>query len=135
MVFSRPMKMLENTSRFSARARSWYRVSMPSVSASAGLAIFTSLPWKRIWPSSGWYTPEIILIRVDLPAPLSPRRPTTSPGNTCMSMRSTAVRPPNRFVSPRTSSIASAIYRPFPTRSGKNWSISTARMRIPPIAM
>ena len=39
----------------------------------------TRSPLYQISPSSGWKTPEIALIRVDLPAPLSPASATTSP--------------------------------------------------------
>jgi hypothetical protein len=38
---------------------------------------FTSFPSKYIWPVSGACAPDKIFIKVDLPAPLSPIRPTT----------------------------------------------------------
>ena len=43
-------------------------------------------------------------MRVHLPAPLSPSRPTTSPAFTPMLTLFTAVRPPNRLTMLRTSS-------------------------------
>src|SRR5512133_103601 len=51
-----------------------------------------------ISPSLGWYTPETILMKVDLPAPLSPIRPITWPGKTSMLTSLTAVKPPKRLV-------------------------------------
>src|SRR6478609_171076 len=64
-------------------------VSMPSFMADLGEAISTGLPSILISPRSGRCTPERILISVDLPAPLSPTRPHTSPGWTS---RSTPLR-------------------------------------------
>src|SRR5450432_1404041 len=51
---------------------------MPSRMAALGEAISTRSPSMRISPLSGRWTPDRILINVDLPAPLSPTRPTTS---------------------------------------------------------
>src|SRR5512147_3160376 len=73
-------------------------VSMPRSRASRGPAKVTGLPWKMISPSVGWYTPETILMKVDLPAPLSPSRPITWPGKISMLMSLTATRPPKRLV-------------------------------------
>jgi hypothetical protein len=42
--------------------------------------MWTSLPSQKIWPLSGVKMPEIALIVVDLPAPLSPTSAVTSPG-------------------------------------------------------
>src|SRR3954466_8176891 len=47
------------------------------------------------------------LMSVDLPAPLSPTRPTTSPGMISRLTSLTAVRPPKRLTRLRTESIAS----------------------------
>ena len=46
-------------------------------------------------------TQAIIRIVLVLPAPLGPRKPKLSPGATSKSMASTAVKTPNRLVSPR----------------------------------
>src|SRR5579872_1001242 len=51
---------------------------MPRRMAAFGEVISTRSPSIRISPWSGLWTPERILISVDLPAPLSPTRPTTS---------------------------------------------------------
>src|SRR4051812_27693908 len=48
--------------------------------------------------------PEMTLTSVDLPAPLSPTRPTTSPGMTRKSTPFSARTAPNRLVIPRSSS-------------------------------
>src|SRR3954451_5190752 len=64
-------------------------------------------------PSSGLFTPAIVFTSVDLPAPLSPTRATTSPGCTARSTSVSAWTAPNRLETPRSSStgalIASAI--------------------------
>src|SRR4249920_1658893 len=46
--------------------------------ASVVLRIFTLAPCMKISPLSGLRAPDRILIRVDLPAPLSPSNPTIS---------------------------------------------------------
>src|SRR6478672_8214584 len=45
----------------------------------------------------------MVLTIVDLPAPLSPTRPTTSPGCTAKSTRSNAWTGPNRLLTPSSS--------------------------------
>src|ERR1700735_2801068 len=55
-----------------------------------------------ISPTSSWKTPEIALIRVDLPAPLSPARATTSPGCTSSETPASAWTPPKCLVALRT---------------------------------
>src|SRR5688572_1903482 len=50
---------------------------------------------------------------VDFPAPLSPTRPTTSPGAISRSTPPTAVRPPNRLTMPRKESMGSTARLPF----------------------
>src|SRR5207302_9549173 len=45
--------------------------------------------------------PEMVLTRVDLPAPLSPTRPTTSPAATSKSTPSSACTAPNLLLTPR----------------------------------
>src|SRR4051794_21580496 len=50
--------------------------------------------------------PAIVLTRVDLPAPLSPTRPTTSPGSTAKLTRSRAWTGPNFLLTPSISSRA-----------------------------
>ena len=77
---SRPRNMFWTASRLSQRARSWYTVSIPHRLASAGEWNLTSRPSNEIVPASGRYTPDMILTRVDFPAPLSPTSATTSAG-------------------------------------------------------
>ena len=43
----------------------------------------TGAPSFRIVPESGWWAPEMILIKVDLPLPFSPRRPWISSAEQC----------------------------------------------------
>ena len=52
----------------------------------------------------GEWIPAIVFTRVDLPAPLSPTRPTTSPAWTAKSTRSRAWTGPNLLLTPSTSS-------------------------------
>src|ERR1700722_9889319 len=56
-----------------------------------------SLPQYLIVPVSGLCTPEIVLIKVDLPAPLSPAKASTSPGWRVNDTSLSAWRPPKRF--------------------------------------
>jgi len=58
-------------------------------------------------PEVGRRTPRAIRIRVVLPAPLAPMRPTTSPGLTSRSTSSRAASCPNRWPMPRTASSGS----------------------------
>ena len=59
---------------------------MPMSLASRGLPNTTSLPSIRTSPEVGLCTPESVLISVDLPAPLSPSRQSTSPAWTFSEM-------------------------------------------------
>src|SRR6185369_10194107 len=54
-------------------------------------------------PAVGASSPRIILIVVDLPAPLGPRNPVTCPGRTVNDKSSTATRSPYRLVRPTAS--------------------------------
>jgi hypothetical protein len=72
--------MFEAMSSEGATARSWYTVSMPARRASPGERNRTGFPSRRISPRSGWSAPESDLIKVDLPAPLSPITATISSG-------------------------------------------------------
>src|SRR5918993_949100 len=102
---SRPRKTFWATLRSGIRLISWYMVLIPAACDSRGSAKETSSPLKRIWPSSGLYTPVITLIIVDLPAPFSPTRACTSPGRSSKETSSRASTPGNRFVTRRTSRI------------------------------
>ena len=83
---SRTMPGFEPSIRFSStvsvgmRLRCWYTMPMPSSRPALGESMRTSRPSTWMVPLSGWYSPDRMLIRVDLPAPFSPSRHSTSPG-------------------------------------------------------
>src|SRR5215217_1982300 len=66
--------------------------------------MWTSLPSNTTRPPSGAWVPATHLIRVDLPAPLSPTRAITSPGRTWKSTSVSACTEPKLFEIPRSSS-------------------------------
>src|SRR5450631_2965849 len=70
---------------------------MPLSRASCGEENEIFRPSSSISPSSSWKTPEMALISVDLPAPLSPASATTSPGKTLSETLSSACTAPNCF--------------------------------------
>jgi hypothetical protein len=74
-----------------ATARSWYTVSMPRRRASSGPWNRTGWPSSSTSPSSGVMAPDSTLIRVDLPAPLSPITASTSPSRSSKSTPPSAV--------------------------------------------
>ena len=86
-----PRKKLRHTGISGTTARFWYTVAMPLSSASAGEPNVIGSPSTSSSPSVCWCSPEMILIRVDLPAPLSPRMPVTSPACTRRQMSLSAV--------------------------------------------
>src|SRR5258708_1558454 len=75
---------------------------MPSLAASFGPWMWTSLPSKRIWPLSATWVPATHLTSVDLPAPLSPTSAITSPLRTSKSTSVRACTEPNVFVMSRS---------------------------------
>src|SRR5271167_2923864 len=75
---------------------------MPLARASCGVANLIGLPPSRMSPSSWRNTPEIALMIVDLPAPLSPASATTSPGCTANDTRLSACTAPKAFDTLRT---------------------------------
>ena len=88
-------------------------VSIPSERVCATERSCTSSPLTKIVPLSGFWKPQMILISVDLPAPLSPISPRTSLRFRCMDTSSSARTAPKRFemCSTRITSTAS---RPLP---------------------
>src|SRR5689334_3133028 len=73
---------------------------MPASRASIGVRKVTGLPSSRISPLSGISAPESALIRLDLPAPLSPITARISPGYNSRSLPSIATTRPYRLVNP-----------------------------------
>src|SRR6056297_3732482 len=59
------------------------------------------LPQSETCPEVSGKAPEMRFSVVDLPEPLGPRSPTTSCSDTSNPIAFTAVRPPNRLVTPR----------------------------------
>src|SRR4051794_29422462 len=76
---------------------------MPWRVASCGVFSWTGSPSHRASYSSPGWIPAIALIRVDLPAPLSPTRATPSPAWTSKSTSVSASTAPNRLVTPLSS--------------------------------
>src|SRR4029079_8862280 len=74
--------------------------------------IATGSPLMRISPESGRWAPDSTFISVDLPAPLPPTRPTTSPGRRSMLTSSTACTPPKETRMLRISTIGPALTLP-----------------------
>src|SRR5262245_24682272 len=84
---------------------------MPCARASAGEAKWILVPSKVIAPLSGASTPLMILIRVDLPAPLSPTRPVISPAAISIETSLSATTAPKLLLIASARSSASAIRR------------------------
>src|SRR5919198_4725098 len=61
--------------------------------------------------------PAIVFTSVDLPAPLSPTSPTTSPGATSRSTSSSACTAPNLLLTPRSESKGLSAFISFLSRS------------------
>src|SRR5580692_2525231 len=57
-------------------------IPIPARRASCGVRSWTGFPSKRISPESAWYAPARIFMSVLLPAPFSPMKACTSPGQT-----------------------------------------------------
>src|SRR3954447_15561361 len=70
---------------------------MPSDRACSTERSSVSSPLMISRPSSGRWKPEMIFISVDLPAPLSPSSPSTSPWPRCRLISCSAVTGPNRL--------------------------------------
>src|SRR5438093_5030183 len=69
--------------------------SIPYSLASRGFVMFFVSPSIRICPESARWAPDRTFVSVDLPAPLPPTRPTTSPGKRSIVTSRTAWTPPN----------------------------------------
>src|ERR1700736_2988673 len=81
---------------------------MPKLMIRCGARPAISAPANFIEPADGGSVPESMLKIVLLPEPLGPIRPRISPCSTLNDTLLTAVKPPNRFTNPLTSSTAPA---------------------------
>src|SRR6218665_1081836 len=97
LVGSRPMKKLRVTDISGIIARSWNTVAMPAFMAWRGLSSTTSAPLTSMVPPEGLCTPDMVLMKVDLPAPLSPSRQWHSPAWMANETPDRAMMLPNRF--------------------------------------
>ena len=79
-VGSRPMKKVRVTLISGIIARSWNTVAIPASIASRGVAKSVRSPSNRISPFVGLCTPDMVLMKADVFAPLSPSRQWHSPG-------------------------------------------------------
>src|SRR3954471_22950273 len=98
---------------------------MPSERAWSTERSSTSSPLTTIRPSSGFWKPEMILIRVDLPAPLSPSSPRTSPLRRCRLMSRSAVTGPKRLATCSTRSTSSD------ARASSGWTTRSSAKPAP----
>src|SRR5699024_5619458 len=96
----RPRVMFSATLSWGTRFSSWWMVAMPWRSAALTSGSWTGAPSIRIRPPSGWWMPDIVLISVDLPAPFSPRRTSTSPARTWTVTSSITVTGPKDLLTP-----------------------------------
>ena len=96
-----PSSMFCTMSRLSHSARSWYTVAIPAWVASFGVRKCARCPCQTISPCDGSQMPEMVLIRVDLPAPLSPTRAVTCPAGMSRSIPLSACTGPKFFPMPR----------------------------------
>src|SRR5215211_1046489 len=103
---SRPRNRFSTTSRLSQSARSWYTVAIPSSTESFGSLMLTGRPSKRTSPLSAGLMPAIALTSVDLPAPLSPTRATTSPPWSSKFTSSSAFTGPKLLLTPSSAKTA-----------------------------
>ena len=87
------------TVKSSRRPPSWKMTpTRPAWTARSG-----EVPRSSIVPASGWVSPRTMSRVVDLPAPLGPRKATTSPDRMVRSRPLTATRLPNVLRRPRES--------------------------------
>src|SRR3954471_11898754 len=81
---------------------------MPSERAWSTLLGSYGSPRRNIWPESCFWKPQIVLISVDLPEPLSPSRPSTSPLRSVRLTSRRAVTGPKRLAMCSTRRTSSA---------------------------
>ena len=93
-----PAKMFSTTVTGSKDDNSWYITLMPLSRLSFGPAKTRDFPSITICPVSREYTPARIFIKVDLPAPFSPRSPSISPFFNSRVTSSRALTPGKFFI-------------------------------------
>src|SRR4051794_40628548 len=71
--------------------------------------MWTGCPWNRTLPPSVVWIPAIAFTSVDLPAPLSPTRATTSPARTAKSTPWSACTGPKRLLTPSSERIGAPL--------------------------
>ena len=109
LVGSEPRKKFRQIDISGIIARSWYTVAIPLARASRGESKSTGSPSNRYSPSLGLCTPARVLMRVDLPAPLSPSRQVTSPARTNIDTSWRAITEPKYLETFSTSRIGSPL--------------------------
>ncbi len=73
-MLSCPNMIFSVTVRGGTSMKCWWTMPIPWEMASCGEVIFVGWPLMLISPSSGWYRPYKMFIKVDLPAPFSPNK-------------------------------------------------------------
>ena len=125
---SRPRKMFSAAESWGIKVSSWYMVRMPRACAWRGPSISTGRPSRRISPASFAVAPLSTFMRVDLPAPFSPRSTCTSPRRTSKSTPSRATTPGNAFRIPSMVTAGGAS-TPTPAARGRGAGRSTPAPR------
>src|SRR4029453_1891716 len=99
-----PIVTLSRTDIDTKVSGTWKVRAIPTRARASGANAVTSRPWKCTLPLVGARSPVRQLKNVDLPAPLGPIRPSTSPTLTAIEASSTALKAPNALVMLRASS-------------------------------
>src|SRR5215467_9805504 len=94
-----PIITLSSTDIDSNVSGTWKVRAIPRRARCSGVSRVTSRPAKCTVPEVGWRSPVKQLKNVDLPAPLGPMSPSTSPSLTATEASSTALNAPKAIVS------------------------------------
>ena len=100
--------MFSSTLTSSKSSSDWKERRIPNRARFVAFSRSIRRPSRAIAPPEARTNPVTASMRVVLPAPLGPMRPTTSPGATESDTPSTATTEPKRTVSPSTASVAPA---------------------------
>src|SRR6266446_1534893 len=104
-VASQPSMTFSVTVIAGTSMKCWWIMPMPAAMASRGVWPMSGRSLKRIVPSSGATIPNRTFIRVVLPEPFSPSRPTMRPAGISRSIEWLARTEPYDFEIPRIRSI------------------------------